>query len=62
MNKAIVVGVFLSLWGIGCTPTIKVEMPDKPMEINLNVKVDHKIKIQVDKELENVMDSNEDIF
>ena len=47
---------------LGCTPTIRVETPDKPLEINLNVKVDHNIKIQVDKELDSVMKKNEDIF
>ena len=45
-----------------CTPTVKVEAPDKPLEINLNVKVDHKITVKVDKDLEKVMENNDDIF
>ncbi len=31
---------------VGCTPTVKVEPPDKPIEINLNVKIDHEIRIK----------------
>ncbi len=51
-----------SFFLIQCTPTIKVETPDRPLEINMNVKIDHSIKVQVDKKLENVMKSNENIF
>ena len=36
----------------GCNATVKVEAPDKPIEINLNVKIEHEIRLQVDKELE----------
>ena len=45
-----------------CTPTIRVETPDKPLEINMNVKIDHEIKVKVDKQLETVMNNNEGIF
>lgn len=62
MKAILLVTVITGILALGCTPTIKVEMPEKPMEINLNVKVDHKIKIEVDKELEDVMDNNDDIF
>ena len=37
---------------LGCTPTVKMEPPDKPITINLNVKIDHEIRVKVDKELE----------
>lgn len=47
---------------ISCTPTIAVKTPDKPLEINLNVKVDHNITVKVDKQLDEVMGKNEDIF
>ena len=54
--------VMAALFAVGCTPTVKVEAPDKPLEINLNVKVDHKITVKVDKDLEKVMENNDDIF
>jgi hypothetical protein len=47
---------------IGCSPTVKVEAPDKPIQINMNVNIKHKIRVQVDKELEDVMRENPDIF
>ncbi|WP_211164282.1 YnbE family lipoprotein [Shewanella salipaludis] len=45
----------------GCTPTVKLEPPDKPIVINLNVKIEHEIKIKVDKELDELL-SNEQLF
>ena len=46
----------------GCNPTVKVEAPDKPIEINLNVKIQHEIRIQVDKELEGLFDEESGVF
>ncbi|MDX1404781.1 MAG: YnbE family lipoprotein [Woeseiaceae bacterium] len=46
----------------GCNPTVKVEAPDKPIEINLNVKIQHEIRLQVDKELEGLFDEDSEVF
>lgn len=46
----------------GCNPTVKVEAPDKPIEINLNVKIEHNIRLQVDEELEDLFAEDSDIF
>jgi hypothetical protein len=45
-----------------CAPTVKVEAPDKPVEINMNINIKHEISVKVDKQLESVMEDNEDIF
>jgi hypothetical protein len=45
-----------------CTPTVKVQAPDKPIEINLNVKIDQEVRIKLDKEVEDLIAENEDIF
>ena len=46
----------------GCTPTVQVAAPKEPIEINLNVKIQHDIRIRVDKELEGLFDEDSDIF
>ena len=46
----------------GCNPTVKVEAPDKPIEINLNVKIEHEIRLRVDNELEGLFDEESDVF
>ncbi len=46
----------------GCNPTVKVEAPDKPIEINLNVKIEHEIRLQVDKDLEGLFAEDSEVF
>ncbi len=45
-----------------CTPTVKVEAPDKPIVINLNVKIEHDIRVKIDKDVEELLKTNPDIF
>lgn len=45
-----------------CTPTVKLEAPDKPIEINLNVKIEQEVRVKVEKELENDIMSNPELF
>ena len=37
---------------LSCSPTVKLAAPDRPIEVNLNIKIEHKIKIE--KELDKV--------
>ena len=45
-----------------CTPTVKVEPPEEPITINLNVKIEHDIRVKVDKELEDVFSEDSELF
>jgi hypothetical protein len=45
-----------------CQPTVKVEAPDKPIVINLNVKIEQEVRIKVEKEAEQLLEQREDIF
>lgn len=45
-----------------CNPTVTVEAPKEPIEINLNVKIEHHIRVQVDKELDDLFDEDSDLF
>lgn len=42
--------------------TAKIQAPDKPIEINLNVKIDQEVRIKLDKEVEDLIANNPDIF
>ena len=46
----------------GCSPTVRVEAPSEPIEINLNVRITQEVRIQIDRELEEVFSENDDIF
>ncbi|MCX8574341.1 YnbE family lipoprotein [Gilliamella sp. ESL0441] len=43
---------------MGCSPTVRVQAPNEPININLNVKIDHEINIKVDKALDNVINKS----
>ena len=45
-----------------CNPTVTVEAPKEPIEINLNVKIEHEIRLQVDRELEDLFEEDSEIF
>jgi hypothetical protein len=45
-----------------CSPTIQIAPPKEPIEINLNVRIEHEIRIQVDKELEGLFDEDSGLF
>lgn len=44
----------------GCT--LRVAAPDKPITINLNVKIEHEVRIKVEKELENLFEEESGLF
>ncbi len=44
-----------------CTPTVQVAA-DKPIEINLNVKIEHEIRVRVDKDLDSLFDEDSELF
>jgi len=52
--------LLLGCWG--CTPTVAVAPPDGPIELNINVKIEHEIKVQVDKELDDLFTEDSDLF
>jgi hypothetical protein len=60
------VGFLAGLWLVGglagCTPRVEVAAPDKPITINLNVKIDHEIRVKVDKDLDQVLSNNSGLF
>jgi hypothetical protein len=45
-----------------CSPTIRVVAPDKPITINMNIKIEHEIRVKVEKDLENVLSDDSGLF
>ena len=45
-----------------CSPTVKVQAPTEPITINLNVKIDQEVRVKLDREVEDLIASNPDIF
>lgn len=64
MNRpvATVLAGFMILGVSACSPTVKIEAPEKPIVINLNVKIEQEVRIRVEKDLESLFDSKDKIF
>lgn len=45
-----------------CTPTVKIEAPDKPIVINLNVKIEQEVRLHVEKDVDTMIKEKKDIF
>ncbi|HTF85113.1 MAG TPA: YnbE family lipoprotein [Cellvibrio sp.] len=45
-----------------CTPTVQVAVPNEPININLNVKIEHEIYIKVDKQLDELFSDSSGLF
>ena len=61
LQKLLSVAVMLGVLA-ACTPTVQVAAPAEPIEINLNVKIEHEIRVKVDKELDGMFDEDSDVF
>lgn len=61
MNK-ICTSLMILVTLAACTPTVKVEAPDKPIEINLNVNIEHHVKVEIERDVQKAIKNNKDIF
>lgn len=58
----IFIGATLLVLLAACTPTVQVKAPEEPITINLNVKIEHEIRVKVDKELDALFDEDSALF
>lgn len=56
--------VFLGsvMLAVGCTPTVKVEAPQEPITINLNVKLDAEVRVKLEEQAEEDIANDPEIF
>ncbi len=45
-----------------CSPTVKVEAPDKPITINLNIKLDAEVRLKLEEKAKDDIKDNSEIF
>ncbi len=55
-------GWLVLLLGVACAPKISVQAPEKPIVINLNIKIEHEIRVKVDEDLEDLFDADDGLF
>jgi hypothetical protein len=54
--------IALALGLTACQPTVKVEAPDKPIVINMNVKIEQEVRVKLEKDVEQLLTKNEELF
>ncbi len=57
-NKIMMAGLAMSALG-GC---IQVKAPDKPIEINLNVKVQQEVVVKLQRDAQDLIQNNPELF
>jgi hypothetical protein len=57
---AVLLGVLVFV--TACAPTVKLEPPEKPIEINVNVKIDQEVRIKLDRAVEEALESDPGLF
>jgi hypothetical protein len=63
-NVAIVLSAMVLTSGliVACQPTVKVEAPKEPITINLNIKLDAEVRLKIEEQAQEDIQSNPDIF
>ncbi|MDQ2102013.1 YnbE family lipoprotein [Azospirillum isscasi] len=60
LTAAMIAGLGVGLGA--CTPTVKVEAPDKPIEINLNIRIEQEVRVKVERDLEKAIADDPALF
>lgn len=47
---------------VSCSPKVQMEAPEKPIEINMNVKIEHEIRVKVERDIDQMLEENEELF
>ena len=58
--RACALGALLAL--AACQHTVQIEAPKEPIVINLNVKIEQEVRVKVEEDVEELFDTNKEIF
>ncbi len=45
-----------------CSPTVKVEAPREPITVNLNIRIEHEVRVKVERDVEALLEQNPELF
>jgi hypothetical protein len=60
MKQIYISGLLIAF--IGCSPRVQIETPKEPITINLNVKIDHEVRVKIEKDLDQVISKDSGLF
>ena len=56
----VLLGALLAL--AACQHKVQIEAPKEPIVINLNVKIEQEVRVKVEEDVNELFETNEDIF
>ncbi len=63
MKNLVLIGAgFVSVFLMGCSPRVEITPSKEPITINLNIKIDHDVKVRVDRDLDKVISKESGLF
>ena len=62
VRRALLLLLPTTLLAAACTPTIRVAPPEEPITINLNVRIQHDIRVRVEEDLDDIFNEDSDLF
>ena len=60
--RIVVLAPFAASALLACTTVTLKGDPDEPIVVNLNVKIDQEVRVKLDREIEDLITQNPDIF
>ena len=62
MTLRVIAAVLVPLCLIACQHKVQIVPSEKPIVINLNVKIDQEVRVRLDKDVEDLIENNPDLF
>lgn len=54
--------LLISAGAAACAPTVKIEAPDKPIEINLNVRIEQEVRVKLERDVDDAIRNDPALF
>lgn len=58
----LVAALLISAAAAACAPTVKIEAPDKPIEINLNVRIEQEVRVKLERDVDDAIRNDPALF
>lgn len=65
VSRILIAGAFAGSIAVslpGCSPEVKIQAPDKPIVINLNVKIEQEVRVKIEKDIDDLFRNKKGIF
>lgn len=61
-HRGLTAALLISAAVAACAPTVKIEAPDKPIEINLNVRIEQEVRVKLERDVDDAIRNDPALF